>query len=783
MQTNAAAPRQDQWKVIGPGGGGTMIRPTISPHDTRRICLMCDMTGAYISADGGESWRMFNLRNWVTTYAYDPSDANVIYTANAALWRSEDAGRTWAMVWPDPKRSVEHMRGDHADYRISSDDATYPSLDCKIVAVAVDPSDSARLYLAARIAARHSGEADPAVAERPTRLYRSEDRGAIWSALTELPAQDLHAIWVQPESSAGERTVYVVGSEGIWRGDGDRWQAQRGPGGRRMRHAAVGCAASAAEPTIYATTEAAGRGDGIAGAVCVSDDGGRTWRDAEGGLSAILAAGGRGPRPRFRAIGCCATDPSVAYLAVDGARLDEAGEALFNGIAKTADGGRHWKWVLREVGAPAENMAVSWIEHRAIDGAPNIAFVAPSSLGVAPGDADVCFASDGWRAYRTTDGGATWKQVNSAPRGEDRWTTTGLDVTTCYGVHFDPFDVRHMFITYTDIGLFQSRDGGASWAGATAGIPSKWRNTTYWIAFDPEVRDLLWGAFAFHHDLPRPKMWQHRDRLQYEGGVAVSTDGGDRWRVTSDGLGETAVTHILLDPASPVGKRTLYCCGFGKGVFKSTDNGWSWALKNNGIAGDEPFAWRLTRADDGTLYLVIARRSDYGRIGDAEDGALYKSTDGAESWSKMPLPESVNGPNGLTLDPEDTRRMYLSAWALSPRGANTGGGVYLSEDGGASWRCIFDEMQHVYDVTVDDEDSNVLYCCGSESAAYRSPDRGRTWKRLRGYNFHWGHRVFPDPADRAKIYVATYGGSVWHGPAEGDDDAVDDILTVLPRRP
>ena len=115
MQTNAAAPRQDQWKVIGPGGGGTMIRPTISPHDTRRICLMCDMTGAYISADGGESWRMFNLRNWVTTYAYDPSDANVIYTANAALWRSEDAGRTWAMVWPDPKRSVEHMRGDGHD--------------------------------------------------------------------------------------------------------------------------------------------------------------------------------------------------------------------------------------------------------------------------------------------------------------------------------------------------------------------------------------------------------------------------------------------------------------------------------------------------------------------------------------------------------------------------------------------------------------------------------------------------------------------------------------------
>ena len=36
----------------------------------------------------------------------------------------------------------------------------------------------------------------------------------------------------------------------------------------------------------------------------------------------------------------------------------------------------------------------------------------------------------------------------------------------------------------------------------------------------------------------------------------------------------------------------------------------------------------------------------------------------------------------------------------------------------------------------------------------------------RGYNFKWGHRVIPDPADAAKIYITTFGGSVWHGPAD-----------------
>ena len=92
-------------------------------------------------------------------------------------------------------------------------------------------------------------------------------------------------------------------------------------------------------------------------------------------------------------------------------------------------------------------------------------------------------------------------------------------------------------------------------------------------------------------------------------------------------------------------------------------------------------------------------------------------------------------------------------------------------------------MQHVYDVTVDPRDPDVLYCCGFESAAYRSPDRGRTWSRIRGYNFHWGHRVIPDPADEEMIYVATYGGSVWHGPCGGDPEAVEDIIAPLPRQP
>ena len=109
---------------------------------------------------------------------------------------------------------------------------------------------------------------------------------------------------------------------------------------------------------------------------------------------------------------------------------------------------------------PSANLEASWIEAVPRSAVSDIWFDAPYSLGVAPADPDVCYATDLFRTYRTLDGGKTWQQVNSVRKREDRWTTRGLDVTTNYGVHFDPFDPRHIFIDYTDIGAFQSYDGG-----------------------------------------------------------------------------------------------------------------------------------------------------------------------------------------------------------------------------------------------------------------------------------------------------------------------------------
>jgi photosystem II stability/assembly factor-like uncharacterized protein len=770
-RTAGPAPRRDAWRILGPGGGGTMIAPTISPHDPDLVVEHCDMTGAYITTDGGRSWRMFNLRGVVSAFAFDAQNPKVIYAGNMALWRSEDRGKTWRMLLPDPAaNTVEHSFGDHAESLFTSDDSRIPDSRIAIQALAVHPQDSNRLYLVL-------GQPTPA-------LFVSGDRGATWSLERDFEGE--HILAVHPGVEGASHSTWILAAGGIYVGSDGRWERRSGPSDGDIQYAALGRQAESGGTQIYALVGRGGDIEPYSVDAYVSGDGGRTWEQVTARIADCLPRQQSGSAYLLRAVACCEADPSTAYVGFcrfgkDGSVQSSASGVVSTGIAnsgivKTADGGQNWEIVFHEQGRAADNLQVSWIEGRGPD--QSIWFDAPVSLGAAPTDADVCYGTDLFRTYRTLDGGKTWETVNSVSVGNDRWTTRGLDVTTCYGVHFDPFDTSRIFISYTDIGLFRSEDGGKSWIGSTDGIPDAWRNTTYWIEFDPDHQGLIWGVFSGVHDLPRPKMWRQGIH-HYRGGVAVSRDGGRTWEVSSQGMEETAPTHILLDPSSPVGMRTLYASAFGRGVYKSTDNGSNWSPRNTGIEGEEPFAWRFTRADDGTLYLIVARRSDDGSIGTPQDGALYRSQDGAETWKRVKLPEGVNGPNGIAVDPTDHARLYLAAWGRQQYPDDCAGGVFLSLDAGRTWRQTLNMSAHVYDVTVDPRDPNVVYACGFNSAAYRSADRGETWERIKGFNFKWGHRVVPDPLHPGNIYITTFGGSCWYGPALGDPSSPEDIATPV----
>jgi len=749
------APRLDAWKIIGPGGGGTMASPTISPSDPKLLVLRCDMTGAYITHDGGLSWRMFNLRGGLASFAFDPNNPKRIYAGGAALWRSDDTGATWSMVFPNPaKKTVEHQNGDHSDYSLTSADENYaPGM--VIGLIAVDPKDSSV----------HIAYWDKALGA--TALLVSKNGGASFQHEMDFPGDGLMFI----SYSGGNRLA--LGLRGV---NTLQLEKTRPVGGSdvRITHAAGGETSTGI--ALYATTSDGG--------LSVSEDGGRSWQVRTPALGQQSA--------QFGAVAAASDNGEIAYVGFRDLKMGERTEDFYNGIAKTTDGGKSWSIVLKESTKPASNMEGSWIEQRAdsnnFEGSKSIIFDAPDGLAVAPGHPEIVYATDEFRTYRTLDGGKTWAQVNSVRVGDNRWTTRGLDVTTSYGVEFDPFDPKHIFIDYTDIGAFQSFDGGQSWETATNGVEDEWRNTTYWLAFDPQVKGLMWGAFSYIHDLPHPKMWRKMDATDFTGGVEVSTDGGKHWAISNDGMDQTAVTHILVDPVSPVGARYLYACGFGKGVYKSIDNGKTWELKNLGIQEQNPYAWRIVRSADGVLYLIVAR-SNEGRYGakigvgarsGVGDGALYRSIDEAEHWKQIPLPNSVNGPIGLAIDPRDGQRIYLAAWGQEHENVDVGGGVYLTTDGGRTWTQSFRESQHVYDVTIDPKSPDTLYISGFDAGAWRSTDAGAHWQRIQGYNFKWGHRVIVDPQDPSQIYITTFGGSVWHGPAAGDPKATEDILTAVP---
>jgi photosystem II stability/assembly factor-like uncharacterized protein len=735
-QTVCQAVRTSEFHVVGPGGGGAMFHPTIDPRNTDEVLVACDMTGAYISHDGGHSWRMFNLRGTVRFFAFDPQRPHVIYAATKALWRSTNDGETWDLVWPKPSTvGGVQMNTDHADETILSD--SNPLGD--IVALAIDPADSHILTAAA-------------VKDGAAALYQSKDEGGDWEKLTALQ-ETPQRIWIDPNSPTGDRDLYVAGKKSVTVRRQSTWRSRPAPEGVSFIDASAGFSAQHGI-RLYAVSEKG---------IYVSNDGAASW----------TASPLPGKGARLYAVATSLYHPETAYVSYEHLQLDGK---PWRGVAKTSDGGLSWALVWKENTKVAPNLHDAWLaEQFGPDWGAN-----PLALGVAEQDPNLAYGTDYGRTMQTIDGGANWYAVYSSHVQGADWTSTGLDVTTNYGYLFDPFDSHRRFIPTTDIGLFRSEDDGHTWTRSMNGVPRAWDNTAYWVAFDPDVRGKMWGVMSETHDLPRPKMWRARGVANYKGGVCVSVDGGRTWKPSNQGMPETAPTHILMDPSSPVGKRVLWVAAFGRGVYKSTDDGVTWTLKNNGIVQHEPFAWRLTRAADGTLYVVIARRSEDGSIGTAGDGALYKSTDGAESWTPVNLPAGTNGPNGLAIDPQDPRRLYLAAWTRATTGtAGAGGGVYLSTDGGSTWKNVLDRDQHIYDVTIEPHDANLLYAAGFESSAWRSSDRGEHWTRIPGYNFKWGHRVMPDLVDPRMIYISTFGGGVWHGPSAGAEGHADIATPVL----
>jgi photosystem II stability/assembly factor-like uncharacterized protein len=764
------------WQVIGPGGGGGVMLPTISPFDDNFVMTHCDMTGGYISYDGGSAWRMFNLLTVPVDFEFDPGDSNTVYVATrgyphsedrgsglSILFRSEDKGKRWRIIYPDVSSIKQEGKLQSEDFFPSQIAAG--AFDGSIDKVEVDANDNRRIYLGISPLRSYMGRSAEKDSDSAL-LVISSNYGENWKPIGRIPGQNVKAIF-PGITNDDEVTVFTESACVRINENTGEMATLPLPVDRII---VVKGGQNKSNNIIYIQSAFKRENGALKGGMYISKDGGKTWSQRNEGLLKGIA---EDKVPSFQeGLAVCETKPEVAYISITNPATKNAGniEDIYS-IYKTLDAGTTWVPVLLSStpgGYITKNFEGSWMEQSYDPGWGG----SPINLGVAPGNPDICYAGDNGRGYKTTDGGKTWKQVYSQTQPDSSYSNTGLNVTTCYGVHFDPFDNDHFFICYTDIGLFHTFNSGKSWLHSVKGLPREWVNTCYSIEFDPKVRGKVWSAWANAHDLPRTKMFGRGGFANFQGGIAVSEDGGRTWQKCSTGMPENSIcTFVLLDSTTPVDSRALYAAVFDKGVYKSIDGGKTWKEANAGL-GENLFAWELRRNSEGRLFALFAR----GQKADQTiGGAIYFSDDNAESWKQLQLPKEINGPHDLLIDPVHSNIMYVSCWPRTVNGKDLGGGIIKTEDGGKTWKQVFDETIRVNSAGMDPKQPNRIFINTFHNAAYKSDDSGETWQRIEGYRFKWGQRAIPDVHHPGMLYLTTYGGSVFYGPADGVPNAFEDI--------
>lgn len=770
QQTNTAA-----WKKLGPGGGGSTFIPTFSYHTPERFLVRCDMTGSYLTTDGGKAYAQVNFANGAGAYAYDPHSPGTIYVGSADLNRSTDGGKTWTRIFPgDDEIQSTTFSGDHANYSIKTVPGTLYD-GGTVNHIRVDPVSPQSIYFSMK-----------------NQFFYSDDHGKTWQK--EVFHQPVDFIYSNTLDCKNEVYIFTPDTIHIFQKSSRDFKHKAIPGHMSPAYSFTGGRSTGDGKTIFYAlhyTDSESIVDEFGHSeVWKSEDRGATWQKVE---HVLINNKQSGINPSYSMIRCAEFDASQAYLVCNRYEQKTGSNStqFWYGALKTSDGGKQWNWAWKGGGGSGQygvkdgrgvaNLKDAWVE-KAFGGE----YIRLIDVGVYPDDGKVAIVTDWYRTMKTMDGGKTWNEIYSKEQTDGTFTSRGMDVTTNYGVHFDPFDSNHIAVSYTDIGYHHSFNRGESWSRSVAGVPAGWVNTCYWMAFDPGVKNKVWSAWSGMHDFPRGKMTRNpKWKENAKGGICVSEDGGRTWKPTIAGMGTDApATCIVLDPVSPPGNRTLYATVYNKGVFKSTDDGKTWSVKNKGIE-DNTCTFEITLTKSGVLFLTVVPTPMHqnGQKGRGfYSGAVYRSTDGAENWTKLQVTDGALFPNGIEDDPQNPNRIYLACWAAISLGDLVGGdvarstggdevipmqgGIFLSEDAGNTWTSIFDTSQYVYDVTVDPYHPGRLYCNTFNKAAYRSDDYGKSWKKIKGYDFHWGHRIIVDPVDTEKIYITTYGSSVWHGVPE-----------------
>ena len=299
---------------------------------------------------------------------------------------------------------------------------------------------------------------------------------------------------------------------------------------------------------------------------------------------------------------------------------------------------------------------------------------------IDPRDGSYWAASDhtvwGAHIHRSTDGGATWELLESAPHHDDE---RGL--TAVWFLAAGPAVSNVMYAGIEPAGLFASHDGGASWQPLRALNDHPTRDT-----WQPAGGGLALGAIQFD-----PRDPQRIYCALSAGGVYRTDDGGTSWQPINEGVRADflpnrypptghCVHKLLLHPAQPDRLYQQNHCG----VYRSDDRGDSWIEITNDLPSEYGYALALDPADPDVAY-VIPEESSHMRT--TIDGRLrvYRTRNAGATW--QPLTAGLPQQHAYV----SILREAMCNDALSPVGLYVGtssGHVFASRDGGDRWELL-----------------------------------------------------------------------------------------------
>ena len=226
------------------------------------------------------------------------------------------------------------------------------------------------------------------------------------------------------------------------------------------------------------------------------------------------------------------------------------------------------------------------------------------------------------------------------------------------------------------------------------------------------------------------------------GGVYKSTNDGASWVINNQGLTNSDSQSITVDPHN---SSIVYIATTG-GIFKSTDGGENWLAKRNGFVEIEKWSFSapvsalaIDPANPDILYAGIGRVKGFGNSYEEShgQGTIYKSVDGGENWFIVNTGTSTIDSSAvirsIAVDPSNTNTLYTV----------TGKGLYKSTDGGTNWIMKNDGLPvysgettpSVHKVIVNPHNPSILYVTVQtkpntnpwQGGVYKSTDGGENW--------------------------------------------------------